>query len=122
MAVSTIAQAGLSASRSRVEQRIQDQFERALSNEEATGRRLSTGALLIGLGVISIWLLVQLGLERVWFYEMVLGLFGLLVIANYLLAQGRYDRPWRTYAFQTCFLALLVTVIVVPRPGRLSTS
>jgi adenylate cyclase len=116
MAVSTIAQAGPGASRSRVEQRIQDQFERALSNEEATGRRMSTGALLIGIGVISIWLFIQVELGRVWYYQAILGLFGLLVLANYMLAQTRFDRPWRIYAFQACFLALLVAVIILPNP------
>src|SRR5918995_373240 len=103
MAISTIARTDLSVSDLRVEQRIREQFERALSNEEAIGRRLSTGALLIGLGVISIWLFIQVGLERVWYYQAVLGLFGLLVMANYLVAQSRYDRPWRIYAFQVCF-------------------
>jgi adenylate cyclase len=116
MAISTMAQAGLRADDTRVEQRIREQFERALSNEEAAGRRMSTGALLIGIGVISIWLFIQVGLERVWYYQAVLGLFGLLVMANYLLARSRYDRPWRIYAFQACFLALLVAVIIVPNP------
>jgi len=116
MAISTMAQAGLRANDTRVEQRIREQFERALSNEEAAGRRMSTSALLIGIGVISIWLFIQVGLERVWYYQAVLGLFGLLVMANYLLAQSRYDRPWRIYAFQACFLALLVAVIIVPNP------
>ena len=96
--------------------RIREQFERALSNEEAIGRRFSTGALLIGIGVISIWLFIQVELSRVWYYQAILGAFGLLVLANYLLAQSRWDRPWRTYVFQACFLALLVAVIILPNP------
>jgi adenylate cyclase len=98
------------------EGRIRQQFERALRHEEATGRRLSTGALLIGIGVISLWLLVQVELSRVWYYQALLGLFGLLVLANYLVAQSRRDRPWRTYVFQLCFLGLLVAVIILPNP------
>jgi adenylate cyclase len=96
--------------------RIRAQYDRALQAEEAAGRRLSTGALLIGLGVISLWLFVQVGLERVWYYQAVLGLFAALVATNYLLAQSRYNPPWRIYAFQACFLALLVAVIIVPNP------
>lgn len=96
--------------------RIREQFERALSNEEAIGRRFSTGALLIGIGVISIWLFIQVELSRVWYYQAILGAFGLLVLANYMLAQSRWDRPWRTYVFQACFLALLVAVIILPNP------
>ena len=80
------------------------------------GRRFSTGALLLGLGVISIWLFVQVGFARVWYYQAILGLFGLLVLTNYLMAQTRWDRPWRTYLFQACFLGLLVAVIVLPNP------
>jgi adenylate cyclase len=98
------------------EGRIQAQFERALRNEEATGRRLSTGALLIGLGVISLWLFVQVELSRVWYYQGILGLFGLLIIGNYLIAQSRWDRPWRIYVFQLCIVALLVAVIILPNP------
>ena len=33
-----------------------------------------------------------------------------------MLAQTRWDRPWRTYVFQVCFLALLVAVIILPNP------
>lgn len=116
MAISTVGQAGPGAGDFRVEQRIRDQFERALTAEEAAGRRMSTGALLIGLGVISLWLFIQVELERVWYYQAVLGLFGLLIVVNYLAAQTRFDRPWRTYVFQMCFLALLVVVIIVPNP------
>jgi adenylate cyclase len=104
------------ANESRAEVRIRAQFERALKNEEMSGRRLSTAALLIGLGVISLWLLVQVEFARVWYYQAILGLFGLLVIGNFLLAQGRYDPPWRIYAFQAAFLALLVAVIILPNP------
>src|SRR5918995_4951671 len=116
MAIARLVQADSRSGDWHVERRIREQFERALSNEEATGRRFSTGALLIGIGVISIWLFIQVGLERVWYYQAVLGLFGLLVLANYMLAQTRWDRPWRTYVFQVCFLALLVAVIILPNP------
>jgi adenylate cyclase len=116
MAIARLAQSDTRAGDRHVERRIQEQFERALSNEEATGRRFSTGALLIGLGVISLWLFVQVELARVWYYQALLGLFGLLVLGNYLVAQSRWDRPWRIYVFQFCFLALLVAVIVLPNP------
>jgi adenylate cyclase len=116
MAISIMARANAAAGNSRVEHRIREQFERALRNEEAAGRRMSTGALLVGMGVISIWLFIQVELERVWYYQAILGLFGLLVLANYMLAQTRWDRPWRIYLFQACFLALLVTVIIAPNP------
>jgi adenylate cyclase len=116
MAMRRIAPVDLSPGGWRIEQRIHEQFERALSNEEATGRRFSTGALLIGLGVISIWLFVQVELDRVWYYQAILGAFALLVLINYLAAQTRFDRPWRTYVFQLCFLALLVAVIILPNP------
>ena len=66
--------------------------------------------------MISIWLFVQVELSRVWYYQAIIGLFGLLVLANYLAAQTRWDRPWRTYLFQLCFLALLVAVIILPNP------
>ncbi len=98
------------------EGRIRRQFERALRHEEATGRRLSTGALLIGIGVISLWLLVQVELSRVWYYQALLGLFGLLVLGNHLVASSRWDRPWRPYVFHLCFVALLVAVIILPNP------
>jgi adenylate cyclase len=116
MAVAKVAQFEPRSEDWRIERRIRDQFERALSNEEATGRRFSTGALLIGLGVISLWLFIQVELSRVWYYQAILGMFGLLVMANYLVAQSRWDRPWRTYVFQLCFLALLVAVIILPNP------
>jgi adenylate cyclase len=116
MAIARLAQSDARSGDRHAEGRIREQFERALSNEEATGRRFSTGALLIGLGVISIWLLIQVELSRVWYYQAILGLFGLLVLGNYMLAQSRWDRPWRTYAFQLCFLALLVAVIILPNP------
>jgi adenylate cyclase len=116
MAIARLAQSDTRAGDRHVERRIQEQFERALSTEEATGRRFSTGALLIGLGVISLWLFVQVELARVWYYQALLGLFGLLVLGNYLVAQSRWDRPWRIYVFQFCFLALLVAVIVLPNP------
>jgi adenylate cyclase len=116
MAIAGLAQSELRSGDWRAERRIREQFERALSNEEATGRRFSTGALLIGIGVISIWLFIQVDLSRVWYYQAILGMFGLLVLGNYLLAQTRWDRPWRTYVFQVCFLALLVAVIILPNP------
>jgi adenylate cyclase len=116
MAIAKVAQSSSSTGEWRIEQRIRDQFERALSNEEATGRRFSSGALLIGLGVISIWLFVQVELDRVWYYQAILGAFAVLVLINYLAAQTRFDRPWRTYVFQLCFLALLVAVIILPNP------
>jgi adenylate cyclase len=116
MAIAKVAQSNSSTGDWRIEQRIRDQFERALRNEEATGRRFSSGALLIGLGVISIWLFIQVELARVWYYQAILGMFGLLVLVNYLTAQTRFDRPWRTYVFQMCFLALLVAVIILPNP------
>jgi adenylate cyclase len=116
MAIAKVAQSHSSTGDWRIEQRIRDQFERALSNEEATGRKFSSGALLIGLGVISIWLFIQVELARVWYYQAILGAFALLVLVNYLAAQTRFDRPWRTYAFQMCFLALLVAVIILPNP------
>jgi adenylate cyclase len=112
MAITRLARSDVSSG----EGRIREQFERALSNEEANGRRFSTGAILIGLGVISLWLFVQVELSRVWYYQALLGMFGLLVMANYLVAQSRWDRPWRTYVFQLCFLALLVAVIILPNP------
>jgi adenylate cyclase len=116
MAIARLAQSDARSGDRHAERRISEQFERALSNEEATGRRFSTGALLIGLGVISLWLFIQVELARVWYYQAILGMFGLLVMANYLVAQSRWDRPWRTYVFQLCFLALLVAVIVLPNP------
>jgi adenylate cyclase len=116
MAIAKLAQSDTRAGDRHVERRIQEQFERALSNEEATGRRFSTGALLIGLGVISLWLFVQVELARVWYYQALLGMFGLLVLGNYLVAQSHWDRPWRIYVFQFCFLALLVAVIILPNP------
>jgi adenylate cyclase len=116
MAIAKVAQSNSSSGDWRIEQRIRDQFERALSNEEAKGRRFSTGALLIGLGVISIWLFIQVELDRVWYYQAILGAFALLVLINYLAAQSRFDRPWRTYVFELCFLALLVAVIILPNP------
>jgi adenylate cyclase len=116
MAISTASQAETRPGEWRGEQRIRGQFERALLSEEAMGRRLSTGALLIGLGVISLWLFIQVELARVWYYQAIIAAFGLLVLTNYLVAQTRYDRPWRTYVFQTCFLALLVAVIILPNP------
>jgi adenylate cyclase len=112
MAISTVTRAQLSAG----ERRIREQFDRALSKEEAIGRRLSSGALLVGLGVISVWLFIQVELARVWYYQAILGMFALLIIVNYLAAQTRFDPPWRTYVFQMCFLALLVAVIVMPNP------
>lgn len=116
MATARLARPDAKSGDRHAERRIREQFERALSNEEATGRRLSTGALLIGIGVISIWLFIQVELSRVWYYQAILGAFGLLVLVNYLLAQTRWDRPWRTYAFQLCFLALLVGVVILPNP------
>jgi adenylate cyclase len=116
MAIARLAQSEARSGDRHAERRIREQFERALSNEEATGRRFSTGALLIGLGVISLWLFIQVELARVWYYQAILGMFGLLVMANYLVAQSRWDRPWRTYVFQLCFLALLVAVIILPNP------
>ena len=116
MAIAKVAQSNSSSGDWRIEQRIRDQFERALNNEEAKGRRFSTGALLIGLGLISIWLFVQVELDRVWYYQAILGAFALLVLINYLAAQSRFDRPWRTYVFELCFLALLVAVIILPNP------
>jgi hypothetical protein len=56
MAIRRLAPVDLSPGDWHAERRIREQFERALSSEEATGRRFSSGALLIGLGVISIWL------------------------------------------------------------------
>ena len=114
--MATMAQADSAADRFEIEQRTQLQFDRALDAEEANGRRFSTGALLIGLGVISIWLFVQVGFDRVWYYQSILGLFGVLVVGNYVVARSRYNRPWRIYVFQACFLALLVTVIITPNP------
>jgi adenylate cyclase len=116
MAIRRMAPSDLSAGAWHAERRIHEQFERALSNEEAKGRRFSTGALLIGLGVISIWLFIQVELDRVWYYQAILGMFGLLVLGNYLTAQSRFDRPWRIYVFQACFLGLLVAVIILPNP------
>lgn len=116
MAIAKLAQPDTKLGDGRAERRIREQFERALSNEEATGRRFSTGALLIGLGVISLWLFIQVDLSRVWYYQAILGLFGLLVLGNYLIAQTRWDRSWRTYVFQACFVALLVAVIILPNP------
>ena len=116
MAIARLAHSDARSGDGHAERRIREQFERALSNEEATGRRFSTGALLIGLGVISIWLFIQVELARVWYYQAIIGMFGLLVLANYVLAQTRWDRPWRTYVFQVCFLALLVAVIILPNP------
>jgi adenylate cyclase len=116
MAIAQLAQADARSRDGHAERRIREQFERALSSEEARGRRFSTGALLIGIGVISIWLFIQVELARVWYYQAVLGLFGLLVLVNYVTAQTRFDRPWRTYLFQACFLALLVAVIILPNP------
>jgi adenylate cyclase len=116
MAIARLAQFEARPGDGHAERRIREQFERALNNEEATGRRFSTGALLIGLGVISIWLFIQVELSRVWYYQAILGMFGLLVLGNYMLAQTRWDRPWRTYVFQICFLALLVAVIILPNP------
>ena len=66
--------------------------------------------------MISIWLFIQVELSRVWYYQAILGLFGILILSNYLVAQTRWDRPWRTYLFQACFLGLLVAVIVLPNP------
>lgn len=111
-----MTQAGRGDDDLRTEQRIQLQFQRALDAEEAVGRRLSSAAILVGLAVISIWLFVQVGMVRVWYYQAILGLFGVLVIGNYMLAQSRYDFPWRIYGFQACFAALLVTIIIVPNP------
>jgi hypothetical protein len=116
MAIARLAQFEARPGDGHAERRIREQFERALNNEEATGRRFSTGALLIGIGVISIWLFIQVELSRVWYYQAILGLFGLLVLGNYMLAQTRWDRPWRTYVFQLCFVALLVAVIILPNP------
>ncbi|MEM7021203.1 MAG: adenylate/guanylate cyclase domain-containing protein [Pseudomonadota bacterium] len=98
------------------EQRVREQFDQALDAEEAIGRKFSTIAFLVGLAVISVWLFVQVGLGRVWYYQAVLGVFGLLIAGNYLWAESRYDQPWRIYAFLGCFLALLVVVIILPNP------
>lgn len=114
--MATTAQAARREEDLPAERRTQLQFRRALEAEEAVGRRLSSAAILIGLGLISIWLLVQLGMARAWYYQVILGLFGVLVIGNYMLAQSRYDFPGRIYGFQACFAALLVTVIIAPNP------
>ena len=85
MALPAVARADAGPEDRQGGRRIREQFERALSNEEAIGRRFSTGALLIGIGVISIWLFIQVELSRVWYYQAILGAFGLLVLANYLV-------------------------------------
>jgi adenylate cyclase len=98
------------------EDHVREQYERALQAEERAGRRLSTAALLGGLLVIAMWLLVQVGASRVLYYQVILGLFALLTIGNYVLASSRYDPPWRPYAFVSLGLGLLAYTIVVPNP------
>jgi len=98
------------------EERVREQYDRALQAEEAAGRRMSTGALLAGLLIIAVWLFVQVGPPRVWYYQVILGLFALLTVGNYTLAESRYDLPWRPYVYVALGLGLLVYTIVVPNP------
>ncbi len=66
--------------------------------------------------IIAAWLFIQVGAPRVWYYQVILGLFALLTLSNYALAGSRYDLPWRPYAYTALSLALLVYTIVVPNP------
>ena len=76
-----------------------EQHTAALETEAIAGRRLATRAILAGLVVIAGWLLIQLGWERVWFYEVILALFALIFFADYRLGVSRFARPWHPYLF-----------------------
>ncbi|MDJ0949005.1 MAG: adenylate/guanylate cyclase domain-containing protein [Alphaproteobacteria bacterium] len=104
------------ARRPRLEQRVLEQHAAAFQAEEMAGRRLATTALLTGIAVIAVWLFIQVGPPRVWFYQVILGLFALIFIANYSLSQSRFARPWQSYVLMSLAVALLAFTLVVPNP------
>ena len=95
---------------------VPEQHTTAFQTEAAAGRLLATRAILAGLLVIAGWLFIQLGWERVWFYQVIIALFALIFFANYRLSISRYARPWQPYLFVALGAALLTFTLVVPNP------
>ena len=87
-----MAAKSVSASEAGFEVSIGEQHKAAFEAEAAAGRRMATGAILVGLVVIAIWLFIQIGWERVWFYEVILALFALIFFADYRLSVSRLMR------------------------------
>ncbi len=95
---------------------VAEQHKGAFEAEAIAGRRLATRTILAGLAVIAVWLFVQIGWQRVWFYEVILGLFALIFYTDYRLSISRYARPWQPYLFIALAAALLAFTLVIPNP------
>ncbi len=96
--------------------RAVDQYASALRAEELSGRKLATWAFLAGIAVIAIWLFLQIGAPRVYFYQAILALFALIFVADYGLSRSRHARSWHPYLFSALGIALLAFTLVVPNP------
>ena len=107
---------GAARSEAGFETPVPEQHTAALETEAIAGRRLATRSILVGLVVIAGWLLIQLGWERVWFYEVILALFAVIFYADYRLGVSRFARPWQPYLFVALGAALLAFTLVVPNP------
>lgn len=92
------------------------QWAQAVRDEELAGRKMATLATLAAILIIAVWLFIQVGPPRVYYYEAILAVFAIIYVADHLVHRSRYGRPWHAYVFTTLSIALLVFTLVVPNP------
>ena len=93
-----------------------ERLARTFRAEVRAGQRTATRAYLITIGVITVWLLVQIDPGRVGYWLALLAGFAAINLASYLLGESRYHRDWHDYVFIALNFALLAYAVVVPNP------
>jgi adenylate cyclase len=89
-----------------------ERLRRAFRDEESAAVTLATRAQLVALVVTAIWLFISVAPPRVYFLEMMLGLFAVTAILQWSLLRREGGRIWRSYLFVAIYMGLLTFSMV----------